>query len=292
MEKENYYAEASNLPLGIKLLRFYYKYIGAYFPRLSAQLFWKVFCMPKKRKIREKPQVFLDTADRQTINFNDLKIQSYTWGTGEKKILIVHGWEGMSADFKEIITELISAGYKVMAFDLPAHGKSSGKRTHIPMIMELLKKIIAEHGPFYGIVSHSLGAAASALTLANLNGTSHLSKMVLMGLHPFPFIFFEQFRRALRIDDTLYNKCLVYVESKIKININEFSVPMLVQNISVDNVLLVHDEKDGIVNIQKIMQLNKDWDKSEMYSGNHGGHFKHFKHVDVVERIIDFMELS
>jgi len=251
MENENYYTEATNLPLSFKLLQFYYRYVGSFFPALSGWIFWKIFSLPKKRKIRKKHQIFLVTAKTQTIAFENYQIQAYHWGEADKKILIVHGWEGMSADFKGIITELTNSGFSVMAIDLPAHGKSSGKHTHLPMIIRLIEKLIAEHGPFYGIVSHSLGAAASSFTSARINGKSNLSKLVLMGLHPVPFAYFEQFRQALKIKDKLFDKCVLYVENKVDVKIREASVHKIASSISANHVLLVHDEKDEVANISR-----------------------------------------
>ena len=147
-----------------------------------------------------------------------------------------------------------------------------------------------DYGPFYGIVSHSLGASASAFSMSRINGNSDLSKLVLMGLHPEPFAYFKQFKHALKIKDNLFDKCVLYVENKVDVKIREASVHKIIPLISANNVLLVHDEKDEVVNINNIEKLDKHWDKSELFSGQHGGHFKHYKNPEVVEKIISFMK--
>lgn len=290
MKNENYYDTGQKLPLAMRILRIYYQNFGSFFPGLSTWLFWKLFSTPKRREIKEKHKNFLKTANSEILNIENHDIQTYTWGNSAKKVLIVHGWEGISADFKEIITTLTDNGFKVMSIDLPAHGNSSGKFTHLPMLINVVQKLVNGHGPFYGIVSHSLGALASAFALSRINGNTKLDKLILMGLHPVPFAFFEQFRQALKIKDNLFDKCVLYVENKVDVKIKEASVHKIAPLISANNVLLVHDEKDEVANINNVKKLNQEWNKSELFSGHHGGHFKHYKNPEVVEKVVQFMK--
>lgn len=290
MENENYYTETNKVTFLLKTIQFYYRYLGSVFPRFSAYLFGKLFSSIKKRKFKEKHLSFLSTAETKRVFIEDHDIQFYFWGSGVKKILIVHGWEGMSADFSEMVDDLIKNGFSVVSFDLPGHGKSSGKFTHLPMIISLLKKVIPDFGPFYGVIGHSLGAAASAFSLAELNGNISIDKLALMGLHPIPFSFFKQFRQVLKINDALFEKCVVYVENKVGKKVREMSVQNVLSTISARKVILVHDEKDEVVNIKTIEKLNKEWEKSELFTGKHGGHYRHYKHPEVVQRVVQFMK--
>jgi len=289
MENENYYTKTKKLTFFHKAIQFYYKYLGNIFPRLSTYLFAKLFSKLKKRELKKRHLDFLETSEKKKLIIDNNNLQFYFWGTGNKTILIVHGWEGIAADFRAIINELLKAGYSVVAFDLPAHGNSSGKITHLPMIISLLKKTISELGPFYGVVSHSLGAAASAFACAELNGNNQLSKLVLMGLHPEPFTFFKQIGAMLKINDKLFEKCVKYVENRVGRKVQEMSIYKSHNLISAKKVLLIHDKYDEVINIEIIEKLNNDWKNSELFTGKHGGHYKHFKHNKVVEKIVAFM---
>jgi len=289
-ENENYYTSANEITFKLKVIRFYFKYLGSLFPNFSVYLFTKLFSTLKKRKIKEKHLHFLNTAETKKVSIEEHELQFYFWGNGNKKILIVHGWEGMSADFSELINALVKNGFSVIAFDLPAHGNSSGNLTHLPMVISILKRIIPEYSPFYGVIGHSLGAAASAFSMAELNGNISLSKLVLMGLHPVPFEFFKQFQHVLSINDKLFAKCVSYVEEKLGRKVNGMSVHEVNSSISADKVLLVHDEKDQVANLKIIEKLNVEWENSELFTGDHGGHYKHYKHPEVVEKVVEFMK--
>lgn len=288
-KNDNYYTGVNEITFQLKVIRFYYQYLGNLFPQLSVHLFAKLFSTLKKRKIKEKHVAFLNTAEKKKIVVDEHKLQFYFWGNGDKKILIVHGWEGMSADFNEMVVALVKAGFSVAAFDLPAHGNSSGDITHLPMVIALLKKIIPEQGPFYGLVGHSLGAAASAFSMAELNGSLSLSKLVLMGLHPVPFEFFKQFQHVLGINDKLFAKCVSFVEDKVGRKVRGMSVHNEISAISAEKVLLVHDEKDQVANLNIIKKLHSEWKNSELFSGSHGGHYKHYKHDQVVNKVVSFL---
>ncbi|WP_162818259.1 alpha/beta fold hydrolase [Aquirhabdus parva] len=77
-------------------------------------------------------------------------------------VMFVHGWEGSILDFEPLIMATLAQGFSVAAIDLPAHGRSEGKRTSIPACAKALLEIQAGLGQdFYVVVAHSLGAGIS-----------------------------------------------------------------------------------------------------------------------------------
>ena len=283
-----YYGDISKKPL-VKVLRFYFKNFGNVFSGFSVKLFAHLFSSPQKRKIRQKHIRFLETADKQeTFEAENEKIKMYLWQAGEKKILITHGWSGMAADFNEMIKALHRAGFTVMAFDLPAHGFSSGKHTHMPMVMEVIKEIIKKYGTFYAMIGHSLGAASTAYTLAEIPEEQNPEKLVLLGVPPAPFVFFDQFRSLLSINDRLFEQCVRYIEKKVGRKIREMSIEKAYPNIKVPKILIIHDEKDTIIPLQEVKKIAGQWQNARFYAGNHGGHFRHYKHLEVVEKVKEF----
>jgi alpha-beta hydrolase superfamily lysophospholipase len=86
-------------------------------------------------------------ATLEEIVANGLKIQTYRWGDSTKPyVLMMHGWAGRATQFRKFIPELVAAGYQVVGFDGPAHGKSSGKRTTILEFETALKMVISRVG--------------------------------------------------------------------------------------------------------------------------------------------------
>ena len=61
------------------------------------------------------------------------EIAVYAWGNGPT-ILCVHGWGGRATNFAAFIGPMVAAGFRVVAFDAPGHGQSSGTLSSGPAI--------------------------------------------------------------------------------------------------------------------------------------------------------------
>jgi pimeloyl-ACP methyl ester carboxylesterase len=88
---------------------------------------------------------------------------------GAKKILITHGWISRAAYMVRLIKALHKEGYDVYALDFPAHGEAKGLQLPWPDAVVIIKEILNQHGPFYGVIGHSFGGSMLLNTL-NLSG--------------------------------------------------------------------------------------------------------------------------
>ncbi|WP_425463028.1 hypothetical protein [Luteimonas granuli] len=59
------------------------------------------------------------------------------------------------------VPHLRAAGYAVVAFDQPAHGRTCGQRTNLPEFIVALSRVAAAFGPAAALVGHSLGGRGS-----------------------------------------------------------------------------------------------------------------------------------
>ena len=77
------------------------------------------------------------------IHFDGERVGLYDTGelndtTGEKSVILVHGWTASSASMVGIARSLNRCGYRTILVDLPAHGESSGRRLFYPNAVKLL----------------------------------------------------------------------------------------------------------------------------------------------------------
>jgi pimeloyl-ACP methyl ester carboxylesterase len=98
------------------------------------------------------------------VHSGDERIAVYTSGDGPR-VLLVHGWEGVASDFATLAEAFRARGFGVVAFDQPAHGRSSGKRTTLPKMARAVLDVARATGPFAAVVGHSLGASSVLLAL-------------------------------------------------------------------------------------------------------------------------------
>jgi alpha-beta hydrolase superfamily lysophospholipase len=57
---------------------------------------------------------------------------------------------------RPFVFPLLSAGYRVIAYDQPAHGVSEGRLTGLPDFSDALAEIAWHHGEVRAVTGHSL----------------------------------------------------------------------------------------------------------------------------------------
>ena len=69
---------------------------------------------------------------------------------------------------------LVEAGYRVLSFDAPAHGLSSGKQNNIYEISGTILGLDKLYGPFESVITHSFGGPCLAIAMQNGLKTSRV----------------------------------------------------------------------------------------------------------------------
>ena len=134
-------------------------------PRLGGDLAYRAFFSTAPRmRVRETDGVTHAGARRSTVRLDRVEVAVYEWGSGERTALLLHGWKGRASQFAPLVRRLVADGFRVVAFDAPAHGSSRGGRTDVRDWIAVSERLADSRGPFEVLVGHSFGALA-ALTL-------------------------------------------------------------------------------------------------------------------------------
>ncbi|WP_353808017.1 alpha/beta fold hydrolase [Agromyces sp. SYSU T00194] len=100
------------------------------------------------------------------IDHAGVDVATYEWGTGDDVVLLVHGWQGRASQFAPLVRELRSAGYRVVAFDAPAHGESGGRHAYVVDWVDAIHALQHRYGRFDAVVAHSFGALGTFTAIA------------------------------------------------------------------------------------------------------------------------------
>lgn len=92
-------------------------------------------------------------------------LSAASWGSGDKKVLLVHGWESRSTQMYQFVEPLLANGFKAIAIDAPGHGYSKGDRPNPVTFANAILAAENEFGPFYGTIGHSMGGAAISIAM-------------------------------------------------------------------------------------------------------------------------------
>ena len=282
--------QPQKFPFPIRALQWYFKNLSGAFPDLSVKILWTLFTRPGKRKIQPRHTDFLATAERSKIHASKEDVAVYTWKGKGKSVLIVHGWKGMTADFKGLIKSLKKEDFHVVSADLPGHGTSDGNTASMPVFMDAIKNIVEQHGPFDVIIGHSLGAASSLYSVPSLGEEMKPEKFVLIGLQTRPIVFFEQIRDVFFVPQQVYEQFLAYGSKVVKKDIEEFKISHIQDHLTDIDPLIILDEKDEVIDREDQDVLWELWPDLKFYGGSHGGHYKNYRHPVVIEKIVDFVK--
>ncbi|WP_394823880.1 alpha/beta hydrolase [Pendulispora albinea] len=88
----------------------------------------------------------------------------YVWGKSGPMVVLVHGWGADSAAMCSLVRPLRQRGYRVVAFDGPAHGSNQGRRTTMTEFVASVREVLERFDPaaeVRAIVGHSLGGLAA-----------------------------------------------------------------------------------------------------------------------------------
>ena len=137
------------------------------FPELADTLAERLFLTPPRPRDAAAAALDLIDARSSMVEHKGRAIVTWRWGSRDAPaVLLAHGWGGNAAQMRAFVFPLLSAGYRVIAYDQPAHGVSEGKLTGLPDFADVLAEVAWHHGEVEGIIGHSLGGAGAIIAMA------------------------------------------------------------------------------------------------------------------------------
>lgn len=122
----------------------------------------------QEKQLATRAEAMLTRVRQRDRLFAGRRIATYhlpAKGASKGKILINHGWTSKAAFMMAFAEPLAEAGYDVVLWDLPAHGKSGGRMTHMRHMGDCCAELIAEQGPFAAVLTHSVGGPVLGMAL-------------------------------------------------------------------------------------------------------------------------------
>ena len=252
----------------------------------SALQVFEQFLTPRRRSPSEKEQKLIERANIFSIPTETVDLTAYSWGEG-KTILLVHGWAGRGTQFGwSLVKPLVESGYRVLAFDAPAHGKTPGQQTNGFEIAEAIATVAEHEKPIDSIIAHSLGVASTVLAL---NKGITVRKIVCLAslcrLSSSVSTFSQLARLSPQSEDELYRM----MEDKFGKDVwSIFSVDKQVANLNIP-ALLFHDRQDRESSLQESMAIADAWRGSQLVVTEGLGHKRILRDPQIIEQIVQFI---
>ncbi len=139
---------------------------GRLAPEKAGRLANRLWFTPTRAGAGARFEYLLERPDTFTqLRFGAYDLPVFSWGAGPV-VLFVHGWSGAGIQFGALVDPLVQAGYRVVIFDAPGHGRAQGRQTDLFEMAQVVRQVAAIFGRIHGVVAHSVGSVAAALAVS------------------------------------------------------------------------------------------------------------------------------
>lgn len=253
--------------------------------RITARQAFDRFFTPPRKSGTELEQKFEAEADIFIVPGESTDLNVYSWGEGET-ILMVHGWGGRATQLYSFIEPLVKLGYRVLAFDAPAHGKTAGTQTNVLEFVKAIKTVVKKSGAIDSIIAHSLGSAA---TMIALDEGLVARKVVCLGSVCYVSTTVKTFAKLAKFSPELEQELHNLMELEFGQDIwDRLSADKRVNNLKIP-ALLFHDRNDREVLLEESIAINNAWQNSQLIITSRLGHRRILRNEEVIKQTVNFI---
>lgn len=254
----------------------------------AAKKAFDIFCTPFRKSKKKNPPLF-DKAEQLSFLLDEHIIRGYRWNAGgEKKILIVHGFESSAKNFERYVMPFVKKGYEVMAFDAPAHGKSGGKRINLPLYIQTITKVGELYGPIDGFITHSFGGLATSHYLESIPHNENI-RMVLIAPATETTSAIDSFFNFLKLSTDIRKEFDELIFEKGGVWPDHYSIRRTMKHIDA-KVLWFHDQDDDMTPLEDALNVANDNHPNLEFVTTQGlGHRRIYRDNAVMKRIFEFL---
>lgn len=265
-----------------------FQLIGQAAPSVASSWAMNLFFTPSRIRVSAEARAALSRGQRFSFDSRYGKVAGWSWGTGAP-VLLAHGWSGHSGQMAGIAEALVTAGYRAIAVDMPAHGESEGKRASLVHFADAMADASRLFGPFHGVVAHSLGAGGTMLALKR--GSLRVERVVFIAPPAELESFWARFRRGIGVTPNIWREMRQKSENWLKLSFEDI-IPLRVAVSLTAPLLIVHDQDDREIPIDEARSLRAVWPGAELHETKKLGHVRILRDPDVIQRIVHFLSRS
>ena len=256
-------------------------------PGIAARRAGRLFGTPQRSTRSRALAAPLGDAVAGTLEVDGKSIATYAWGdpAAQPYVLFAHGWSSHGTRFLPWVAALRAAGHAVVAFDQPAHGRSSGRHSTLPDFACTLFAVVQHFGPAAAVVGHSLGGAAAAVALAR---GLRADRAILLAPAADPVDATLRFGRLLRLPERICRRMIASFEATVGIKFDELQAHRNAPWIGCP-ALVVHDLEDREVPWHEGERYARHWPGARLVNTRGLGHNRIVDDAGVIAAALAFL---
>ncbi|MEM8896558.1 MAG: alpha/beta fold hydrolase [Bacteroidota bacterium] len=248
-------------------------FLNRFFPSVAANMITQIMASPRVRPLKDFEEEVLEKAHKERVLYQQFEVQKYSWGKPSRpKVLMIHGWEGRAGNFGGLVETLVQKGYHVIAYDAPAHGKSSRGKTSMFQALSFVSEMIGAHQPEI-LISHSFGSVCAAFSL--LDHPNLMIKQWYMVTTPNNFKDrIGEMSQKFGLTSATQNHLIKLLEEGTPVSMDEMNMKYVGEKITnLQEGIIIHSTSDRILPISKARKTQKDLPNTEMVELEGLGHY-------------------
>ena len=266
----------------VRLLSSLLRGLGAVSPAAAARLGIQLFRLTGPRR---QPR-FTPAPDAvEHFHAGRHRLASYVWEGGGPTVVLVHGWNGTSGDLSAFVGPLRDTGRRVVAIDLPAHGRSSGRLSDLTEAVEAVEAVLRREPSIEAVIAHSFGVPATVLAAAR---GAPLPRAVLISGPTAVEPYLERFGQVLglppAIREALRRRLRMFLE---RAGFQTVDLTVVAPRLD-GRALIVHDRSDREVPFLSAQALHRAWSGSKLLATEGLGHRRLLVDPAAIERAVRF----
>jgi pimeloyl-ACP methyl ester carboxylesterase len=214
---------------------------------------------------------------------------------GTPTVLLVHGWEDDHISWAALIDQLVARGYRVIAPDLPGHGRTPAKLTSIPVMAAGVAAVAREAEkigavsatqPFHAVIAHSLGGTATLIAAAEMGLKAE--RFAILAAPNHPRLFAGAMMQMLGLNVAQTQTVFAMIEHLIGRSMDSLYLPPKLRSFAQPSLIL-HSRDDRVVPLQHSQENAAAWPCAEFRILDGLGHRRLISDAGVQAMLLHFV---
>jgi pimeloyl-ACP methyl ester carboxylesterase len=250
---------------------------------------YQAFFSPAQYEVKSADREIIARGNNYRIPFDSGELAVTTWGESGPAVLLMHGWGGARAQMTGFVFPLLAAGYRVVAYDQPAHGESNGKMTNLLEIAPTMDLIREREGNFEAIIAHSFGTLVTSYALV-IRDFPPPARLVYLGSFNRLLDSLPRFQVGAGLPDALVDglRGMLY-ENFGKDVLDAIVNETMTQKIDIP-ALMFHDEADNVTPVEDSRAIIGAWKNARLIETEGLGHRGALQSKDVHAQVVEFLK--
>jgi pimeloyl-ACP methyl ester carboxylesterase len=252
-----------------------------FFPPIASRIAYRRFFRPMRSRPRN-----VNHLRPYDLSLKDQRVRVYEGGKGPA-VLVVHGWESSVSRLEGLLHTLMAHEFRVVAFDMPAHGYSPAEDTDILQITGIIMSLAESAGPLDAAIGHSFGGVC----LANaIQRKLDVARLVLVSTPSTLGGMIDKYCQALGIGRQTKTRLRRAIEKRLApFDLErDFDLRRILQDSGVPT-LVIHDRKDRVVPFYEGEGLSRARTDIELLATDNLGHSRIIRDPQTIGRCISFI---